>query len=117
VFKVCGSQPSSDAGRISTTRTSADTDALDMMVVAFEGGYSRAEIKERMDKAMTLYGLSLSEDEYNRAGSVLVALRNKSGISEMKILNYMIRSHVSGVNLTFPDAAALSVSFLEAGDR
>jgi hypothetical protein len=57
------------------------------------------------------------EENYSRAGSVLVALRKENGTPEIAILDYMIRSHVPGVNVTFPEAAALSSAFLKAGDR
>jgi hypothetical protein len=46
-----------------------------------------------------------------------VALRKSNGVQEMAILDYMIRSHVPGVTLTFPEAAALSAVFLKNGDR
>jgi len=90
---------------------------LDQMVIAFDGNHSRAQIKLRMDRAMTRYGLSLTEDHYSRAGSVLVALRKENGVSEMDILSHMIRSYVPGVNINFVEMAALSAVFLVAGDR
>jgi hypothetical protein len=46
-----------------------------------------------------------------------VALRKASGIPEMTILDHMLRSHVEGVKLSFGEAAALSASFLSAGDK
>ena len=36
-------------------------------------------------------------------------------LTEMQILDYMIRSYVAGVSLSFVDAAALSAAFLAAG--
>ena len=92
-------------------------DNLTRMTVAFEGNYSREQIKARMDQAMTLYGLPITEENYGRASSVLIDMRQQNGVQEMKILNYMVRSHVPGVNVTFPEGAALAAVFLRAGDR
>ena len=92
-------------------------DPLDQMVIAFSGNYSRTQINERLDKAMELYNLPMTKENYSRAGSALVALRKETGQKEMDILGYMIRSHVSGVNMDFPSAAGLAASFLSAGDR
>lgn len=101
----------------SETSAGAPSDPLDQMAIAFVGGYSRSEIKSRLDNAMGLYGLGLTSDNYSRAGSVLVALQNEFGPAEMDILDYMIRSYVPGVEISFPDAAALAVSFLSSGDQ
>ena len=50
------------------------------------------------------------------AGNVLVAMRRDygGGVSEMEILDYMIRSHTPGVSMSFDEAAALSTVFLAA---
>ncbi len=90
---------------------------LDQMVIAFVGNHSRGQIKQRMDRAMTLYGLPVSEENYSGAGSVLVTMRKEYGVSEMDILSYMIRSYVPGVNTSFPEMATLSAHFLAAGDQ
>ncbi len=92
-------------------------DPLDQMVIVFNGSYSRIQIKERLDRAMELYNLPRTKENYSRAGSVLVALRKETSQKEMDILGYMIRSHVSGVKLNFPSAAGLAASFLSSGDR
>ena len=52
-----------------------------------------------------------------RPVSLSIALRRENGVSEMDILSHMIRSHVPGVNVNFPEMAALSAVFLVAGDR
>ena len=91
--------------------------ALDQAEIAFVGGHSRAQIKERLDEALGLYGLPITEENYSRAGSTLVALRKANGTSEMEILDHMVRSHVSGVKISFPEAAAISSTFLKTGDR
>jgi hypothetical protein len=93
------------------------SDPLEQMEIAFEENYSKAQIKERIDKAMKLYNVPLTNEYYSRAGSVLVELRKEIGPSEMDILNYMIKSHVPGVAIKFPEAAGLSASFLAAGDK
>ena len=87
------------------------------MVLAFEGGYSKAEIKARMDQALELYGLPVTEENYSRAGSTLVTLRRELGPSEVEILDYMIRSHVPGVEISFPSAAGLAAALLATGER
>lgn len=106
-----GSKPSYDSAPAS------DVHPLDQMAVAFVGGHARDEIQVQMDRAMQLYGLPRTEENYSRAGSVLVTMRKDSGFDEMQILDYMIRSHVPGVNITFPEAAAIAATFLGAGDR
>lgn len=92
-------------------------DPLDQMVIAFNGSYSKIQIKERLDKAIDLYNLPRTKENYSRAGSTLVALRKETGHTEMDILAYMIRSHVQGVNMDFPSAAGLAASFLSAEDH
>ena len=111
-----------DAGKRASAPVAAPTEvqskALDAMVRAFEGNHSRAEIKARMDLAMTLYKLPITEENYSRAGSALAGLQKDFDVDEMVILDHMIRSHVPGVTtFTFPEAAALSVTFIKAGDK
>lgn len=99
-------------------RATDDMTSLEMMELAFVGGYSEAEIKSQMDRAMTLYNVPLTEEYYGRAASSLVTLRKDTGVSEMDILDYMIRSHVPGVNIKFPEIAGLSAVILQnGGDR
>lgn len=97
--------------------SSVPSDPLAQMEIVFKGNYSKAQIKERIDKAMKLYNVPLTNEYYSRAGSVLVTLRKEFGPSEMDILSYMIRSYVPGVAIEFPEAAVLSTSFLAAGDK
>ena len=70
-----------------------------------------------MDEAFRLYNTPISDENYSRAASTLIALRQENGTDEMTILEHMIRSHVDGVNLSFPEAAAFSSVALKAGDR
>jgi len=92
-------------------------DALSQMEIAFEGAYTKGQIKENHDKTMALYDVPINEENYSRSGSALVGLRKETGIKEMAILDYMIRSKVPGVKISFPEAAAISASFLKAGDK
>lgn len=89
------------------------------MVLAFEGGYSRAQIKASLDEAMKLYELPPTNENYSRAGSALVSLRKFAQdrgcmfkCNEMTILDYMIRSHVPGAAMSFPDAAGIATTAL-----
>ncbi len=93
------------------------SDPLEQMEIAFEGNYSKDQIKARLDRAMDLYGVAKTAENYSRAGSVLVALRKEIGPREMDILDHMIRSYVPGVAIDFPKAAGLSAAFLAVGDR
>jgi len=110
--------PATHPASPATTMSSSPalTDPIDRMEIAFVGGYTKQQIKTRIDRVMSLYGLSSTPDNYSRAGSVLVALRKEYGPSEMDILNYMVSIYVEGVDLSFPDAAAISVAFLSVGD-
>jgi hypothetical protein len=90
---------------------------LDQAALAFEGNHTRAQIEPLMDKAMALYKVPQTPEFYSRAASSLVALRKANGTAEMAILDHMVRSAVPGVTLTFPEAAAMSSVFLQAGDE
>lgn len=90
--------------------------ALQKMTIAFDGGYSEKEIKDKITEAMVLYNMPITEEDYSRAGSVLVALRQQEGIEEMLILDYMINKlYTPSINLNFSGAAALSVTILKTG--
>ena len=89
--------------------------ALRQMEIAFDGNPNVSRIQPVLDSALMLYGLPITEENYSRAGSVLVALRKEIGPSEMEILNHMIRSHVPGVNVTFPDMAGFCAAALTGG--
>ncbi len=91
-------------------------DALGMMTTIFKGSYTRQQIKTTLDRTMTLYGVSINEENYNRTGSVLVSLRKETRVKEMNILNYMIKSYSPKIKINLPNAAALAATFLQAGD-
>ena len=92
-------------------------DPLSKMEIAFEGHYTRSQIKQRLETIMDLYNLPKTQENYSHAGSALVALRKSTGQDEMNILDYMIRSYVPQSGMSFADMAAVSAVFLQAGDR
>lgn len=97
----CGSTPKTPVAPTTPTASAApaadptlSSDPLDQASLAFVGGHSRSEIKLTMDEVLTVYGLELSDENYSRAGSVLVGLRKaaieqgclEEDCSEMAIL-------------------------------
>ena len=100
-------------GRSNSTRpdTSSST-VLKESAVVFVGGYSEAEIKRKLDRAMNLYNHPISESNYDGATNMLVQFRLDYGVREMDVLDTMIRSHVPGVNITFVDAASIAAAIL-----
>jgi hypothetical protein len=113
----CSHQGAANKSSETATSSIKDKTALEQMEIAFEGGYKKEEIKVQLDKAMELYGLTLTEENYSRAGSTLVALRQKNRTKEMDILAYMIRSHVPGVKMHFAEAAGIASAMLVGGDK
>lgn len=101
----------------SGTRAALSEDPLQQMELAFTGNPPVSEIQPLLERAMRLYGLEVNDENRQRAGSALVALRREIGVPEMEILDYMVRSYVEGVELEFADAAAISASFLATGDQ
>lgn len=86
------------------------------MAIAFDGNYSEKEIKDRITEAMVLYNVPITDEDYSRAGSTLVTLKQEQGIEEMLILDYMINKlYTPSIKLTFPQAAGWSVSALKTG--
>ncbi len=67
----------------------SESSAIELMEIAFIGGYSQGEIKTLIDATMRLYSLPITEENYQRLGSVLVTLRKETGVSEMNILTCM----------------------------
>lgn len=90
-------------------------DSLDKMAAVFVGSPSRALIKAQMDRALELYGLPTHEENYNRYGSVLVRMRQESGVREIEMLQFVIalREEVPDVDIKLPDAIALAATSLE----
>lgn len=97
----------------STSPSSAGS--LEKMAAVFVGAPSRALIKAQMDRALGLYGLPIDEHNYNRYGSVLVRMRQDSGVSEMEMLRFVIalREESPEVKVELTDAIALAATSLE----
>jgi len=87
-------------------------DALTMIATVFQGGYSKSHIKAKLDQMMMLYREPITEEYYQRVGSVLVSLRKNSGVPEMTILQCVIEAHAPGVEVKFTEAAALCATIL-----
>ena len=82
------------------------------MVVVYRGSHSYDRIKERMDEAMNLYDLPVTERNYERAASALIELRKSTGAAEMDLLTCMIEAKAPGVNVDFPSSAALCATLI-----
>lgn len=102
----CGS---SDAG------SEPPTDPVAQMEAAFDGTPRQSQIKTQLDRALKLYKLPATDENYSRAGSSLVALRKKTGVPEMAILREAVNLHQPGVALKLPDAFGLAAAGLAAG--
>lgn len=90
-------------------------DSLEKMAAVFVGFPSKALIKAQMDRALKLYGLPIDEENYNRYGSVLVRMRQESGVKEMEMLRFVIalREESPDVDIKLTDAIALAATTLE----
>ena len=95
---------------ISACRVTFAADELTKMEAVFKGSYSRYEIKTAMDKAVLLRRLPITEENYRKTGSALVALRKETGVHEMDILKCMGEVTHSG---SFSALAALCATLLE----
>lgn len=105
---IVGCGVDGDPGGADRRSASPTTHPLDQMVIAFEGSHSREEIKRELDRAMTLFGLDLTEENYSRAGSALVTMRRDYGTAEMDVLREMIRIGQRRSSLSFGEAAGLA---------
>lgn len=88
---------------------------FEAMELAFEGNPSQRQIRAALDPVMEQFDLPLTDENYERAGSTLVSLRQSSekGVTEMDILAEMALLE-TGSDLTFAEAAALTFAGLEA---
>lgn len=117
---LAGCGENADVGRqaqLTQPAPAQPQDPLEQMVIAFEGNYTRAQIRRRVDEALRLYGENVTDENRSRAGSALVALRRQVGVAEMDILAHMICSHTPDVTISFPDMAGLSAAAIKSGDR
>ena len=94
-----------------TPETGAD--ALDKMELVFKGDYSRSTIERHIVSALEMYGEIDTEENRSRLGSVLVVMREKSGVPEMDILNCMISADIGKYKVDFPAAAALCTTVMQ----
>ncbi len=97
--------------------------ALEQMSTTFIGNPPRSRIEAKVRQSFAFYGVEPSEDTFSRAGSTLAALRRQQmteqgcdACTEMAILDYMIASHVPGVNIDWPEAAGWAAASLAAED-
>lgn len=81
---------------------------FNVIKMSFIGSHSKNNIKKRLETAMKLYDTPLTIEYYNRCASVLVAMRQQSGHSEMDILDYMIKMHSAESVFNFPTGAAFA---------
>jgi len=107
VFVACSGpapEPRRDAQAAEPTPAAAaepaiPSDPLELASIAFIGSPRSTEVKARMDTVLRTIDLPPTDDNYSRAGDVLVTLRKQfhdeqgcRACTEMGILDYMIRS-------------------------
>lgn len=106
------------ASRAPTATPALPTDPLAQMEIAFDGNPTRREIKEGLDRAFAATSTPTTDDNYSRAGSVLVTFKNTNGIKEMDILECIPHRardpRISEHN--FPNVAAVCSTDLVKGD-
>lgn len=98
----------------SDASSGAPTDPVAQMEAAFEGTPRQSEITAQLDRAFRVYKMPTNDENYSRAGSSLVALRQKTGVPEMAILREAINLHQPGVALKLPNAFGLAAAGLAA---
>jgi len=87
------------------------------MANSFAGHYTPEQIKPTLDRSLVLYGEPVTEDSYERAGRCLQLARNKYGVSEMAVLEYMNRSAIQPGLIKFPEGVATAAFFIKHGDN
>jgi hypothetical protein len=87
--------------------------AIEMMADVFEGNHSKVTVKEKMDAVMTAYNVEITEKNYEKCGSALVSLRKATGVTEIDIIENMLKANTGESGISFPDQAALSATLLE----
>lgn len=93
------------------------SDPLDQMLISFNGNPSKTEIKQAMDNALNATDTVISNENYSRAGSVLVTFRKEYGIDEMEVLECVPTATRDPrvPELSFPNVAAVCVTDLASG--
>lgn len=92
--------------------------ALDKMVIAFKGGYTKDQIERETTAVLRLFDQPLSDTNYEQLGGAVVALRD--GIkpnTEMDILICMkdLKRSAGDVKMDIPYTAALCATSISAG--
>ncbi len=78
-------------------------DPIAQMSMTFEGNPPPDEIRERIDKALAMYGMEVNDGNRGLAGRILVSLRKEHGHSEMAVLEQMLNTPADGAK--FEEAA------------
>jgi exopolysaccharide biosynthesis predicted pyruvyltransferase EpsI len=88
------------------------------MSISFAGSPSRNEIQRKVDAAFAATDTPITEENFTRAGSVLIAFRKEHGLNEMQILDCIPRRAADPrvPSLSFPNVAAVCVSDMAAGN-
>ncbi|QDV34051.1 hypothetical protein [Tautonia plasticadhaerens] len=95
-----------DAGRPAPPPAAPSPTAVGVLSGRFAGNPPSDRIELAMTPVLAAYDLPEDEEHRLRVGSVLIALREESGIPEILLLEYMGRHPFPGV--TFAEAAALA---------
>jgi hypothetical protein len=94
------------------------TGAIDELVGEMDQRYPRDAIEQRLEEAMRLYDLPLTDAGYERAVAVLGEMRETAleqgcdECDEMEILQEMIALHQPGTELSFEQAARGATAML-----
>ncbi len=91
----------------------SNSEVLLVMGKIFQGNHTKEQIKRRLDKALSLYGLPLNENYYHRAANTLVEMRQQAGVDEMDILTCMIELYPSGLQPQFQEGAAICATLVK----
>lgn len=120
VLGVCVAALTSGCGASSEPDDAPDvpTSPIDQMVITFQGSPTKADLTDALDNAMNATQTAITDENYSRAGSVLVTFRKKNGFSEMKILECMPKRADDPrlPSLTFPHVAAVCITDLVQGN-
>ena len=81
--------------------------SLEKMELAFVGNPTISMIRRILDGVMRDHSFPISDENYSRAGSALVAIRKQTGVSEMDILRCMQTAKMGSYNVSFSDGVAI----------
>ena len=115
-----GSGRGTPTGSRSDSQASADVsrlDALAKMELAFVGSPSRTEIKSKMVGVFRQFSVAATEANYQKYGSILVAVRKDGGATEMEILDCVAALGAEYNRIELHKAMALCAATLAAGHK